>query len=154
LTSIADHLDPADVLLDLDVADKPQLFAAIGRHMERAHGLTRDWVCNGLDRREQAGSTGLGAGVAIPHARVKDLDRIRVAYVRLQTPMPYDAPDKVAVSHVLVLLVPKQATEEHLRLLAEAAELLSDPQFRDSLLACADAMQVKERFDTWLRKGC
>jgi nitrogen PTS system EIIA component len=149
LTRIADLLLPQDILLDLDVSDKSQLIEEIGRHMERAHALPHASVALSLSHREQIGSTGLGQGVAIPHARVKDLGRIQVAYARLKSPIPFDAPDGKPVTDVLVLLVPKQATEEHLRILAEATEMLSDRRFREQLRLCQHPREAKQRFDSW-----
>jgi PTS system nitrogen regulatory IIA component len=144
---IANYLATEDVLLDLEVAGKSQLFEALGQHMEREHRLPAGLVVAGLVRREQLGPTALGQGIAIPHARVKDLDHILIAYARVRTPIPFDAPDGGPVTHVLVLLVPKQATEEHLLILAEAAQQLSDREFRQRLQTCATREEVKRLFD-------
>ena len=149
LNGIADFLWPEDILLNIEVSSKSQLFEEVGRHMERKHALPQGWVARSLSRREQVGSTGLGEGVAIPHARVKDLDRIHVAYVRLKLPIPFDAPDDKPVSHILVLLVPKQATEEHLRILADATQLLSNWRFRENLHLCRNPIDVKRLFGGW-----
>ena len=146
---IAALLQPGDILLDMDVADRQALFGEIGRHMEQRHGLAHAWVENSLARREQAGSTGLGDGFAIPHARVKELERIHICYGALREPIAFDAPDGKPVSDLLVLLVPKQATEAHLHILADATRMFSDPQFRQSLLLCRHAADVKRLFDDW-----
>jgi PTS system nitrogen regulatory IIA component len=147
--TLAAMLESDDIFLDLSVAGKDQLFSEVGRHMEQKHALPRDWVAGSLARREKIGSTGLGEGVAIPHARVKDLARVQVAYMRLNPPIPFDAPDGKPVLDVLVLLVPKQANEQHLKLLAAATELLSAQRFRDYLHACANPLEVKQVFDAW-----
>lgn len=149
MNTIANLLIPEDISLDVKVADKAHLLDEIGKHMERRHALSRDWVIAGLSRREQAGSTGLGQGVAIPHARVRDLDRILVAYMRLKPAIPFDAPDGKPVSDVLVLLVPKLATEEHLRILADAAQMFADIGFRKRLHACAHPQEVSRTFVDW-----
>jgi PTS system nitrogen regulatory IIA component len=146
---IADLLLPEDILLDLDVSSKSQLIDEIGRHMQRVHAMAQEAVVLSLSHREQIGSTGLGEGVAIPHARVKNLDHVQVAYVRPKLPIPFDSPDGKPVSDVLVLLVPKQATEEHLTILAEAAQTLSDGHFRDRLHLCCNPLQVKRLFEAW-----
>ena len=93
------------------------------------------------------GSTGLGEGIAIPHARVENLSRIQLAYLRLKTPIPYGAPDGKPVSDVLVLLVPKQATEEHLWILAETAQMFADHRFVERLRACRHPIEVKSLFE-------
>jgi len=149
LPTIADLLRTEDVLLDLDVSCKSQLFEELGAHFERQHGMPREWVVLSLSRREQVGSTGLGEGVAVPHARIKDLFRIQLAYVRLQAPIPFDAPDGKPVSDILVLLVPKEATEAHLSVLAEATQMFSSSAFRESLHACNQAWEVRQLFSTW-----
>lgn len=149
LNTIAELIWPENIRLDLDVSSKSRLFEEVGQLMEREHALPQAWVAASLAHREKIGSTGLGEGVAIPHARVKDLERIQVAYVRLKNPIPFDAPDGKPVSDVLVLLVPKQATEEHLSILAEATQMFSDPSFRECLHQCAHAMEVKHLFESW-----
>lgn len=149
MNTIADLLRSEDILFDLTVANKSQLFEEIGRHMERKHGMPQAWVVLSLTRREEVGATGLGDGVAIPHARIKDLDRVQIAYFRLSVPIPFDAPDGKPVSDIIVLLVPKQATEEHLQILAEATQMFSDQGFRERLRYCTQAGEAKRQFDAW-----
>jgi PTS system nitrogen regulatory IIA component len=149
LNRIADLLRTDDIVLDLAVASKSQLFDEIGRHMESRHGMPQDWVVLSLSQREEVGSTGLGEGVAIPHARVKNLDRIQIGYFRLVEPIPFAAPDGKPVSNILVLLVPKQAMEEHLQILADATRLFSDRRFRERLQTCEQVSAVRELFATW-----
>lgn len=149
LNTIADLLRQEDILLNLDVSSKGQLLEEVGRHMERQHGLAQEWVALSLSRREKIGSTGLGQGFAIPHARVKDLDRIQLAYVRLKLPIPFGAPDGKPVTDVLVLLVPKQSAEEHLIILADATRMFSTPDFREQLRVCASPGEVKRLFGAW-----
>lgn len=149
LNTIAELMWPENIRLDLDVSSKPQLFEEVGRLMEREHALPQAWVASSLAHREKIGSTALGEGVAIPHARVKDLERIQVAYVRLKSPIPFEAPDGKPVSDVLVLLVPKQATEEHLSILAEATQMFSDRQFRERLHRSTQAQEVRQLFQNW-----
>ena len=149
LDTIASYLRPEDIRLDVDISSKPDLLDAIGRHMELEHSLPRESVSLGLSRREQLGSTGLGQGIAIPHARVKNLNRILVAYLRPKSPIPFAAPDGEPVSDILVLLVPKHATEEHLSILADASQMFANTRFRARLRQCGDPVAVKRLFDTW-----
>jgi PTS system nitrogen regulatory IIA component len=146
VNTIAAHLEVEDIRLDVDVANKEQLFFEISRDMAQKYGLQETLVAAGLSRREKICSTGLGEGVAIPHARVKDLERIRVAYLRLKTPIPFDAPDGKPVRDILVLLVPQQATEEHLQVLADATQYLADRMIREQLHRCTLAAEVKQLF--------
>lgn len=144
---LSQHLREEDILLDVEAVDRPDLFGLVGRHMFQRYGLRATSVAAALDRREQAESTALGQGVAIPHARLAEVDAIHVAYVRLKRPMPFRAPDRAPVSDLLVLLVPSPAAPDHLDLLAEAAQLFSDEPFRLALRQSTDAKTVKILFD-------
>ena len=148
LSTLASYLYPENICLDVAVSNKLELFDAIGRHMEREHALHREWVARSLSRREQVGSTGLGKGVAIPHARLNNLERMQIAYMRLKSPIPFDAPDGNPVIDILVLLAPSQADEEHLSILADATQLFSDRRFRVSLHQCCNAGEVKRLFES------
>lgn len=147
--SIGDLLSDEDIILDLDADSKNQAFDTIADFLGRSHGLDAEQVRVGLIEREALGSTGLGRGVAIPHARVKGLQRAVAVFARLGTPIAFDAPDRKPVSDMLVLLVPEQATDEHLKILALVAEMFCDKSFRESLCALADPRDVHRLFATW-----
>jgi PTS system nitrogen regulatory IIA component len=146
---IADLLPPANVLADLDARSKADLFAAIGRLFASGNGLDGAQVVGSLQAREKLGSTGLGQGIAIPHGRIKGLAQARGAFARLKTPIPFEAPDGRPVGNVFVLLVPEHATEQHLQLLSELAQLFSEKKFRDALAAAPDAAALHELFAHW-----
>ena len=95
------------------------------------------------------GSTGLGLGIAIPHGRIKGLKQARGAFFRLATPVPFDAPDGQDVDLVFVLLVPEAASEHHLQLLSELAQMFSDKAFREKLSAAPDAGATHALFAQW-----
>lgn len=149
MTVLGTYLQAEDVLLGLKVSDKRQLFQAIGLHTERIGGLPADAVASALMRRELAGSTALGLGVAIPHARVNVLKRIRALHVRLVPELDFDATDNEPVSDAVVLLVPSPANDAHLELLAHAAALFSDNAFRAALQARHNPVEIKALFDDW-----
>lgn len=142
-------LAPNDVVLDLSVTSKKRLFEQIGLLFENNHGIERGKVFDSLFARERLGSTGLGEGVAIPHGRIKGLKEALAAVVRLAQPIPFEAPDGKPVRLLVFLLVPEAATEEHLELLSELAELLSDTAIRESLLSCNDPVQMHRILTTW-----
>ncbi len=149
MNSIGALIHPEDILLDLEARTKSELFDAIGRHMEKVHDMKARCVVLGLERREMVGSTGLGEGVAIPHTRVPDLKQVQLAFIHLKSPIDFGAPDGKPVSDLLILLVPKHAAEEHLQILAEAAQMFGDRVFRAQLKACGCADEVKRLFDVW-----
>ena len=149
MTTLAKLLQPEDILLDLAVTNRSELFETVGCHMERLHALAPGWVAIALAHRERVGSTALGQGVAIPHARMKDLDHIQLAYVRPRHPLWFDAPDDRPVADFLIILVPKEASAEHLQILAEASQMFSSLDFRQRLHGCTRPEQVKLVFDGW-----
>ncbi len=146
---LAMHLQEEDILLALNPSNKQSLFQQIGQHMQRTWHLPADWVTTSLARREQAASTAIGEGVALPHARLEALDTIHVLYLRPQAPMAFAAPDQQPVSDIVALLVPAPADQLHLDLLGETARLFADQRFRQALHDCRDAHQVKQLFDRW-----
>ena len=99
--------------------------------------------------REKLGSTGLGQGIAIPHGRIKGLKTPIGAFCRLVTPVQFDAPDGKPVGLNFVLLVPEAATQRHLEILSEIAELLSDRDLREKLKTEQDAEKVHELISRW-----
>ena len=96
--------------------------------------------------REGLGSTALGHGVALPHARIAGLPRSIAAFVRTKEPIAFAAADGKPVSNFLVLLVPAQAMDQHLKLIAEAAALFNDPSFRANLRNAVDPADVARLF--------
>src|SRR5689334_25369763 len=136
---IAKLLPPSNILLDLDVTSKKRMFEQAGLLFENHDGIARSLVFDSLFARERLGSTGLGQGVAIPHGRIKGLKEALGAFIRLAQPIPFDAPDGAPVTLIFVLLVPEKATEKHLQILPELAQLFSDRSLRDSMAAPADA---------------
>lgn len=106
-------------------------------------------VLNALETRERLGSTGLGHGVAIPHGRSKDIEQATAAFVRLDPPLDFGAEDGQAVDLVAALIVPAHFTDEHLKLLAELAELFSDDAAVARLRATPDARALHEELMQW-----
>lgn len=129
-----------DAPLDLDavIARAAELLA----QPAGGHGLPATMVTERLRERERLASTGLGHGVAIPHARMGSLDQPRAAFLRLAAPVDFDAQDGRAVDLVLAMVVPDQAVAGHLVQLAEIAEQFSDAGFREALRAADDARQL------------
>src|SRR5512134_1109897 len=132
---VAKLLPPANVMLDLQVSSKKRLFEQVGLLFENQHGVARSLVFDSLFARERLGSTGLGQGIAIPHGRIKGLKEARGAFLRLAAPVQFDAADGKPVDMVFVLLVPEAATEHHLQLLSELAQMFSERSFREQLAA-------------------
>ncbi len=146
---IAKLLPASNIVLDLEVSSKKRLFEQAGLLFENNQGVARALVFDSLFARERLGSTGLGQGVAIPHGRIKGLKDAVGAFVRLGTPVTFDAPDGQPVGMLFVLLVPEQANETHLQILSELAQMFSDRDFRQQLADEADAQSVHQIFASW-----
>src|SRR4249920_2446747 len=149
MNQVAELLPTANILLDVDAGSKARLFDAVGTLVESSSGLARNVVVDSLTARERLGSTGLGQGVAIPHGRIKGLREAQGAFVRLRAPIPFDAPDGKPVAQVFVLLVPEHATERHLQLLSELAQMFSERTFRDQLGTAGDSAELARLFAAW-----
>jgi PTS system nitrogen regulatory IIA component len=144
--SIATLLSQDDVLLGLNIADRPALFAELGHFFEQRCGLPATTTTAALAAREELGSTALGLGVALPHGHIQSLNRPMAAYVCPADPIAFDAPDGQPVKDIIVLLVPEWGNSMHLHLLADVAQRFCDHHFREQLHACADVRAVSELF--------
>ena len=149
MSLIAKLLPAQNVVLDLDVGSKKRVFEHAGLLFENNYSVARSQVFDSLFAREKLGSTGLGQGIAIPHGRIKGMKEAVGAMIRMREPIPFDAPDGQPVSLIFVLLVPERATDLHLQILSELAQMFSDNAFRDQLLTAASADAVHRLIAEW-----
>lgn len=149
MSLVAKLLPLANVLPDLAASSKKRLFEQLGILFENQHGVARAAVFESLFARERLGSTGLGQGVAIPHGRIKGLKDALGAFVRLAQPVPFDAPDAKPVALVFALLVPEHATEKHLEILSELAQMFSDRALREAMAGAPDAQALHQLIAAW-----
>jgi nitrogen PTS system EIIA component len=146
---IAKLLPPSNIVLDLDVTSKKRMFEQAGLLFENNQGVARSLVFDSLSPRQRLGSTGLGHGVAIPHGRIKGLKEAVGAFVRLAQPVPFDAPDAKPVTLVFVLLVPENATERHLQILSELAQMFADRELRERLASDDNPGLLHQHITEW-----
>ena len=106
-------------------------------------------IVDSLFAREKLGSTGIGSGVAIPHGRLKNSDKTIAAFIQLHEGIDYDAVDNIEVDLLFALLVPEDSTDEHLKILAELAEMFSNKNVRDKLRDAKDNLQLCELLTNW-----
>ena len=149
MNRLSQILPLAQVLVTVEATSKKRAFEEAGLLFENQHGLSRSLIAESLFARERLGSTGLGHGVAIPHGRIKGLKAPMAAVFQLQTPIGFDAPDEQAVALLIFLLVPEAATQKHLEILSEIAELLSDAALREKLKTTADAALLHQLLSSW-----
>ncbi len=149
MNQIAKLLPSSNVVVGLEASSKKRLFEQVGLLFENNHGIARNVVYDALFAREKLGSTGLGQSIAIPHGRIKGLKDAVGACIRLATPVQFDSPDGKPVSLAFVLLVPEAATERHLQLLSELAQMFSDREFREQVAAAPECAVVHQLFNDW-----
>jgi len=146
---ISKILLPDNILLDTESTSKKRVFERVGLLFENNQQIARSMVFDSLFAREKLGSTGLGQGVAIPHGRIAKLRDATAAFVMTSNSIPFDAPDGLPVNLIFVLLVPERANDLHLQILGELAQMFSDSQFRNRLIACTDAGSIHQLFYDW-----
>jgi len=147
MTRIASWVQPQDILLGTEVSDRLQVLKVIAAVIGQRHGLEPAPIFRALWRREQAASTAMGNGFAIPHARISGISRPLTLFMRLHRAVAFDAPDGKSVADVLAIMVPEDgANDDHLQLLALVARLFSDTGFRTQLDSAPDAASAAEIF--------
>jgi PTS system nitrogen regulatory IIA component len=149
MNRLANILSPSQVVAQVEVTSKKRAFEEAGLLFENLYGLSRALVTDSLFSRERLGSTGLGHGVAIPHGRIKGLKAPLAAVFQLSQAIGFDAPDEQSVNLLIFLLVPEAATQKHLEILSEIAELLSDASLREQLSSCADSQTLFDLIAGW-----
>jgi PTS system nitrogen regulatory IIA component len=149
MNRLAAILPVEQVLVGVDATSKKRAFEEAGLLFENLHGLSRALVTDSLFARERLGSTGLGHGVAIPHGRIKGLKSPMAAVFQLAQSIGFDAPDEQPVRLLIFLLVPEAATQKHLEILSEIAELLSNGSLRDGLLSSLSAEALHTLIASW-----
>ena len=146
---LAKLLPAQNVELNVDASSKKRVFEYASIIFENNQGIERSKVFDSLLARERLGSTALGKGVAIPHGRIKGLKEAVAAVIRVNQPVAFDAPDGMPVGLMVFLLVPEQATQQHLEILSELAEFLSEKANRDALMTADSAGSVLQLVQTW-----
>jgi PTS system nitrogen regulatory IIA component len=135
---LGDLLKPEGVFASLRVKNKKQALQELAVRAARITGLDERQIFDALLQRERLGSTGVGRGIAIPHARIAGLARIAAVFAQLDEPIDFDALDGEPVDLVFVLLAPEHAGADHLKALARISRVLRDPQTLEKLRAARD----------------
>lgn len=130
---IADLLAEDGVVLRGGASSKRQALHLVAEAAAHALGVTEARALDALLEREALGSTGLGAGVAVPHARLEGIERVTAVFVRLDTPVAYGSVDDRPVDLMMALFAPPRDGAEHLRALAAVSRALRSPEMREQL---------------------
>ena len=139
----------SNVELGVPAQDKRDALERAATLFEQSQGISAAKVFDCLMTREKLGSTGLGKGVAIPHGRLRGLKQAAAAILRLDHEIPFDSPDGRPVQLLVVLLVPEQATQQHLQILSELAQMLSDSLLREQMLTVLQPASLLEKVAAW-----
>lgn len=143
---IGDLLAPKGVVLRSGASSKRQALHALAEAASHALGLDEARIFDALMERETLGSTGLGSGVAVPHARLTEVERVTAVFVRLDTPVAYDAVDDRPVDLIVGLFAPPKAGAEHLRALAAVSRALRSPELREQLRQASTTDAIRALF--------
>ncbi|MDD4880205.1 MAG: PTS IIA-like nitrogen regulatory protein PtsN [Gallionellaceae bacterium] len=146
---ISKLLKPANVLFDLEAGSKKRLFELAGQALQSTENVPAGEVFDSLFSREKLGSTALGHGIAIPHGRIKGLAETACAFIRMKEPIDFDAPDSLPVDLLFILLAPATASDLHLQILAELAQMFSEKEMRDRLRVAPDAQSLYDLIREW-----
>lgn len=146
--SLRDLMASDAILVDLDASDKKSLLQLLSHHAAQALGLAEHTLFDVLWEREKLGTTGVGAGIAIPHGRVDGLPDVRGFFVRLKAAIGFDAVDHQPVDLVFLLLAPEDAGADHLHALATVSRTLRDSAFCDKLRKAKDKKALSALLDS------
>ena len=148
--NITNLLNPERVFCRDDVGSKKRLLEQLSELLAGSSpGLSQNEIFNALLNREKLGSTGLGKGVAIPHGRMATLEHPVCAFIKLATPIDFDASDGQPVDLIFTLLVPEDSTEEHLQVLSTIAEIFSNTGICTALRTCETGSCLLEQLSLW-----
>ena len=120
-------LIPGAVRVLGQLTSKKRLFQELGEVTFQAYGLSSAIVVDGLQERESLGPTGVGNGIALPHARLEEIEKIFGVFIRLEKPLDYESVDRQPVDLVFGLFAPKDSGVEHLKALAQVSRTMRDP---------------------------
>jgi len=148
--NITDLLNPERVVCRDDVGSKKRLLEQLSELLASSSpDLSQNEIFDALLNREKLGSTGLGNGVAIPHGRMATLKQPVCAFIKLATPVDFDAADGQPVDLIFALLVPEDSTEEHLQVLSTIAEIFSNTGICTALRTCETGSCLLEQLSLW-----
>jgi len=146
---ISDRISAADIILDLDAPTKRGLLETLADKAAPRLGLPREEILKALQAREALGSTGLGRGVALPHARLKGETQPVMLFARLRKPIDYEARDEEPVDLVILVLWPEAEAEGFLPALSDTCRALREPQALRQLRSAQSIGEVMELLDRY-----
>jgi nitrogen PTS system EIIA component len=141
--AISALLSPQKIFIDTDVSSKKKLLELIANIAADQTQLSESIIYTNLLNRERLGSTGLGQGFAVPHARLPDLEKTVGCFFRLKQPVNFESPDNLPVDLVFTIIIPQEATEEHLLILSSLARIFSDADICEAIRAATSKEEIQ-----------
>ncbi len=148
--NITQYIETKNIFLDLKSKSKKNLLEFIAIKMSGEHKVEKDIIFEKLYEREKLGTTGLGKGIAIPHARIPNITDPKIIIIKLETPLNYESIDGNDVDIVFALIVPEKEDSLHIDILSNIASMLEDKSF---LLGIRNSTS-KEEIETEIQKFC
>ncbi len=142
--TVSTLLSPKTIFLDTEISSKKKLLELIANIVADMTKLSESSIYNNLLNRERLGSTGLGQGFAVPHARLNDLDKTTACFFRLKEAVNFEAPDNRPVDLVFTIIIPEEATEEHLLILSSLARIFSREEICDAIRNAANKDEIAQ----------
>ncbi len=140
--SISSLLSADQIFTESEISSKKRLLEFVSEKAAEQLSLPQNIIFNKLIERERLGSTGLGQGFAVPHARLSDLQQAHACFVKLTEAINYDAMDQQPVDLIFVLFIPETSTEEHLKILANLARIFSQPEISERIRNAHSAEEI------------
>ncbi len=133
--TLDEFLPPSAILTHIRAGSKKQLLTEIAKSVGQSVGIEERPICQALAERERLGSTGIGEGIALPHAKVAGLDKLTVTFARLAQPVDFDAADDEPVDLIAALLMPEDEDQqgEYLKVLSKISRRLKNPELRQKI---------------------
>ena len=141
-------LSPERIFIDTEISSKKRLLEFIADQVSNQFEIVQTTLfCNLLDR-ERLGSTGLGKGFAVPHARLANLDEAIGIFIKLDNPVNFEAPDNQPVDLVFAIIIPEQATDQHLQILSALARVFSQAEVCETIRKASSSEEVIKLIDS------
>jgi PTS system nitrogen regulatory IIA component len=142
--TISALLSPQRIFLDTEISSKKKLLELIANIVADQTRLAESLIYSNLLNRERLGSTGLGHGFAVPHARLENLDETIGCLFRLKEPVNFEAPDNQPVDLVFTIIIPQEATEEHLMILSSLARIFSQTDVCEAIRGATSKDEIAQ----------
>ena len=136
------------IFINTDITSKKKLLEFIASQASSKLPLAESTLYSNLLDRERLGSTGLGKGFAVPHARLPDLDAAFGVFIKLNQAINFEAPDNQPVDLVFAIIIPEQATDQHLQILSSLARIFSQADVCESIRQAESSEQIAQLIDS------